>query len=156
MAQAHVKPLSHPGPHLAGQWGSLGIIMKHGGWRKRMGPRKFILQLIFTSSFNLSLRSFVKLLCCGSFPAKSSLGRWKAALSRGSVGRKCCWHEPEMQGPPGQLPGHAGVHPQHSSGGPEISRIASVVVALLPIWPGCLAWLPRKRWGQLWQPHHSG
>lgn len=40
------------------------------------GPRKFILQLIFTHLFNLSPRPFVKLLCSG-------LGRRKRALSRG-------------------------------------------------------------------------
>lgn len=31
------KPFSHTGPHLAGQWSSLGLAMKHGHYRRRKG-----------------------------------------------------------------------------------------------------------------------
>lgn len=99
------------------------------------GPRKFILRLIFTRLFNLSLRPFVKLLCCGSFPATGAWEGGRESFPEIQWGGSAGDTKPEVPGPPGQLPGHVGVHPQRSSRGPEIS--ASVVVALLPRWPQC-------------------
>jgi hypothetical protein len=54
-----------------------------------VGPRKFILQLIFIHLFNLSPRSFVKLLCCSQFPATAAWEGGREHFPDAPRQRKC-------------------------------------------------------------------